>query len=160
MDEIWQTIARVSYSQWQVGALRRSSEDAIFKSKLLNLLKQHHDQELGRSNDPVSKSKDHESELEALESLFQRASRMDRPEEIPSCFTCPLTMDVFRDPVISPSGSSYEHSVLKAHLEKAGSFDPITRQPIEKSKLIRNLNLRIAAHLYLQEHPWAWKESM
>lgn len=160
MDEIWQTIARVSYSQWKANAFRQSSEDSRFKSKLLHLLKQHHEQELRRTKDPMSKSKDHESELEALESLFQRASRVDRPEEIPGCFTCPLTMDVFRDPVISPSGSSYEHSVLKAHLEKAGSFDPITRQPIEKSNLIRNLNLRSAAHLYLQEHPWAWKESM
>eukprot|EP00210_Caulerpa_lentillifera_P000743 g719.t1 len=160
MDEIWQTIARVSYNQWKQCAHQRSLEDARLKSRLIGILKQRHQQELRTTYDPSGKIRDQETELEALESVFERASRMDKVEEIPSCLTCPLTMDVFRDPVISPSGSSYEYSVLKGHIEKAGSFDPITRQPIDKSNLIRNLNLRTAAHFYLQEHPWAWKESM
>ena len=69
-------------------------------------------------------------------------------------------MDVFRDPVITPSGFSYEYSEIKRHIDQGGHFDPVTRQPVEKTQLVRNLNLRSVAHMYLKEHPWAWKESM
>lgn len=31
---------------------------------------------------------------------------------------CPLTMEVFRDPVITPAGHSYERKSLLEHLEK------------------------------------------
>ena len=30
--------------------------------------------------------------------LFAAAEKQDKPQEVASCFTCPLTMEVFRDP--------------------------------------------------------------
>lgn len=158
MDEIWQNIARVSYSQWELHSNQISSQDSKLKSKLLRILKQHHLHELQITDDRTPKSGEQQKELEALEEIFERAS--EKTKEVPSCFTCPLTTDVFRDPVITPFGSAYEHSALKAHLESAQKIDPITQQPLKESELIRNLNLRSATHLYLQTHPWAWKGSM
>lgn len=158
MDEIWQNIARVSYSQWQLHSDQLSSQDSKLKSKLLEILKQHHLHELQTTVDKTKKSSEQQKELEAFEETFERAS--GKTEEVPSCFTCPLTMDVFRDAMITPFGLSYECSALKAHLERAQKIDPITQQSLAESELIRNLNLRSATHLYLQTHPWAWKDSI
>ena len=160
MDEIWRTIARVSYRQWERAAQVRQEQDALLKSRLAALLHDAHQQDQQDHPDDPHLNQKQECEVEALESLFSRAAAADRPQELPSCLTCVLTMDVFRDPVVAPSGFSYENSVLKEHLERVGSFDPVTRQPIDKAELVKNLNLRSAAHLYLKEHPWAWKESL
>ena len=39
-------------------------------------------------------------------------------EQIPEHLCCKITMDIFRDPVITPSGVSYERAVLYEHLRK------------------------------------------
>jgi STIP1 family protein 1 len=67
-------------------------------------------------------------------------------------------MQVFREPVITPSGCSYERSALLEHLSKVGKFDPITRQPMSESDVTLNVGLRNATQQYLDEHPWAWGE--
>ncbi|PNG72160.1 E3 ubiquitin-protein ligase, partial [Tetrabaena socialis] len=50
--------------------------------------------------------------------LFRSASHQDVPSEAPSQFTCPLTMEIFRDPVVTPSGRTYERSALLEHMKK------------------------------------------
>ena len=57
-------------------------------------------------------------EHEALGQVFQAATQGLAAGEPASAFTCPLTMEVFRDPVMSPSGLSYERSALLEHLNK------------------------------------------
>lgn len=69
-----------------------------------------------------------------------------------------VAMQVFREPVITPSGCSYERSALLEHLSKVGKFDPITRQPMSESDVTLNVGLRNATQQYLDEHPWAWGE--
>jgi hypothetical protein len=38
--------------------------------------------------------------------------------QVPDHFCCKITMDIFRDPVITPSGITYERSALLEHLRK------------------------------------------
>lgn len=57
-------------------------------------------------------------ELAALDQVFQAAKHNLKAGEPASAFTCPLTMEVFRDPVMAPSGLSYERSALLEHLRK------------------------------------------
>ncbi|GAX82690.1 hypothetical protein CEUSTIGMA_g10116.t1 [Chlamydomonas eustigma] len=82
---------------------------------------------------------------------------LDKPTEVPSVFTCPLTMEVFRDPAITKYGQSYEKSVLLEHL-KQNKWDPITRGALTEAEVYPNLGLRQAVQNYLDEHPWAWGE--
>jgi STIP1 family protein 1 len=37
---------------------------------------------------------------------------------VPDYLCCKITLDILRDPVITPSGVSYERAVLLDHLEK------------------------------------------
>ena len=59
-------------------------------------------------------------EAAQLEDLFKAGRQALKAGEPASAFTCPLTMEVFRDPVMTPSGLSYERSALLEHLKKVG----------------------------------------
>lgn len=99
-----------------------------------------------------------DEERAGLERLFDLAARQDVPQEPSSIFTCNLTMEVYREPVIVPSGLSYERSALNEHLSKVGRFDPVSRDHLSQEDIRPNLALRAATQEYLDEHPWAWKE--
>ena len=82
----------------------------------------------------------------------------DRSDEPPDCFCCKLTFEVFRDPVVAPSGHSYERVAVMEHLRKVGKFDPVTRGPLVESDLRPNHSLRNAAHEWLNTHAWAFAD--
>lgn len=98
------------------------------------------------------------AERAALERLFDRSSARSRSREVDGAYTCRLTMEIFREPLISTSGLSYEATALQEHLNKVGNFDPVTRKPLTAAEVVPNLGLRAATEHYLSEHPWAWSD--
>lgn len=69
-------------------------------------------------------------------------------------------MEIFREPVITPCGMTYEKSAIIQHIQSNGNFDPITRKQLLTSQLIPNTSLQSAIENYLEEHPWAWKDCL
>jgi STIP1 family protein 1 len=68
-----------------------------------------------------------QTRLRTMEEVFDKAGAQDRPGDVPDYLCCQITMDIFRDPVITPSGVTYEREVLMEHLRRVGKFDPLTR---------------------------------
>lgn len=88
----------------------------------------------------------HLQQLGHLEEVFNKAALADQPTEVslqinfsrqhllsfyntgncnfivmfqvPDFLCCKITLDIFRDPVITPSGITYERAVLLDHLQK------------------------------------------
>ena len=48
--------------------------------------------------------------------------KLNEDFQVPDYLCCKITLDIFRDPVIAPSGLTYEREVLLDHLEKV-TFD-------------------------------------
>lgn len=65
-----------------------------------------------------------------------------------------ITFEVMHDPVITPSGHSYERAGLLKHIQHAGT-DPLTRAPLTEAQLIPNIGLRIACSEFLDNNGWA-----
>ena len=59
------------------------------------------------------------------------------------------------DPVITPSGITYERAHLKEHFKKIGHFDPLSRHGCRESDLYPNLALKEAIEDYLSNNGWA-----
>lgn len=97
------------------------------------------------------------SRLKNLDEIFGKAGAPDYPAEIPDYLQCKITMDIFRDPVITPSGITYEKAALLEHLRKVGKFDPMNREPLQPEQIVPNLALKEAVQTYLNEHGWAYK---
>jgi len=102
-------------------------------------------------------NEEYQERLQTLSDIFEKATVRDTPAEVPDHFCCKITMDLFRDPVITPSGVTYERSALMEHLQKVGNFDPLTRAPLTPEQVFPNLALKEAVQAFLAEHRWAYQ---
>jgi hypothetical protein len=95
-------------------------------------------------------------EFGAIETLVEAESASE--EGCPAHLTCPLTLELFVDPVIVfVSGLTYERAALLAIIEHAGSDarEPQTREPLSITGIVSNRAVREAADLVRQSlRPW------
>ena len=64
----------------------------------------------------------------------------------------PLTCTIFVDPVITPSGITYEKAVLLEHLQKNGKFDPVSREPLNENQVYPNLLVKEQAAKFISDN--------
>ncbi|ODV79038.1 U-box-domain-containing protein [Suhomyces tanzawaensis NRRL Y-17324] len=69
--------------------------------------------------------------------------------DAPDTLLDPISFNLFSDPVITPSGITYEKLHLVEHLQKKGKFDPLTRAPLTESQLYPNLLVKDAVEDYI-----------
>ncbi|CAM6023986.1 unnamed protein product [Sphagnum balticum] len=151
VEEIWQELAKARYSEWEQSASVRQHQQQELKKEAQLLSNQQKILELSKHNG------EYQERLQTLSDVFEKASAPDRSAEVPDHFCCKITMDIFRDPVITPSGITYERSALLEHLRKVGNFDPLTRAPLTPEQVFPNLALKEAVQAFLAEHGWAYK---
>ena len=60
-----------------------------------------------------------------------------------------------KDPVLAPSGITYERSTILEHLSRNGSTDPTTRERLSKRQLIENKTMKKHIEAFTQENPSA-----
>ena len=53
-------------------------------------------------------------------------------EQNPPDLVCPITHEIFTEPVINGAGQVYERAAIEMHMRKS-SMDPITRMPLHPS---------------------------
>ncbi|KAL6857140.1 hypothetical protein ACP4OV_018522 [Aristida adscensionis] len=150
VEEIWQELSKAKYIEWESLSRERTSQlhklEVACKEALGNYNK------LGNPGADAPKE-----QLNELEEVFRRAAKADTPTDVPDHLCCKITLDIFRDPVITPSGITYERAVLLDHLHTVGKFDPVTREALEPHQLVPNLAIKDAVHAFLSEHGWAYK---
>ena len=59
----------------------------------------------------------HEAQLAHFQSICSKEEQRLQEGRVDSTFTCPLTLQIFRDPVLAPSGQSYERSTITEWLQ-------------------------------------------
>lgn len=65
-----------------------------------------------------------------------------------------ITFEIMHDPVVAPSGISYDRTSILRHL-KVSPFDPLTREPLNEKQLIPNVALKNASSEFLEKNGWA-----
>lgn len=81
----------------------------------------------------------------------------DPKQELPDYFTCPLTKQLFIDPVLLPSGQSYDRTALLAYFQTNGYADPNTSVVVDPKLLFPNTTLKKAVSDFLDRNPWAFE---
>ncbi|KAE9611135.1 hypothetical protein Lal_00012075 [Lupinus albus] len=159
VEKIWQELAKAKYLEWERSSSKRSWELQNLKEACESALKEKHFLDAPQIEGFVdaTATPTHMEQLEALEKVFNKAAEDDIPTEIPDYLCCKITLDIFHDPVITPSGHTYERAVIIEHLQKVGKFDPFTRQPLQISQLVPNLAIKEAVQAFLDKHGWAYK---
>lgn len=158
VEEIWQELAKAKYHEWERTSSKRSWELQSLKEACESALKEKHFLDVTQMEGFVEDATtSHLEQLEALERVFNKAAEADTPTEVPDYLCCRITLDIYHDPVITPSGLTYEREVILEHLQKVGKFDPITREPLDQSQLVPNLAIKEAVQAFLDKHGWAYK---
>jgi hypothetical protein len=84
------------------------------------------------------------SRLEELQTAVARRARRESVGlnvPLPADFTCPITYDKMKDPVVASDGHSYERSAIEEILRGPHPLSPLTRATLGTT-LVPNLNLR------------------
>lgn len=75
--------------------------------------------------------------------------------EVPDYLCGRISFEILKDPVITPSGITYDRKDIEEHLQRVGHFDPVTRKNLTADKLIPNLAMKEVVDAFLIENEWA-----
>ncbi|XP_045213332.1 E3 ubiquitin-protein ligase CHIP-like [Mercenaria mercenaria] len=87
--------------------------------------------------------------------LFGQVDEKRQRRDVPDCMCGRISFELMRDPVITPSGITYDKKDILEHLQRVGHFDPVTRTDLNQNQLIPNLAMKEVIEHYLEENPWA-----
>ncbi len=59
--------------------------------------------------------------------LFARVDERRQRRDVPDFLCGKISFEILRDPVITPSGITYDRKDIEEHLHRVGHFDPVTR---------------------------------
>lgn len=65
-----------------------------------------------------------------------------------------ITFEIMHDPVMTPSGTSFDRAGIVKYIEKSG-VDPLTREPMTVKDLRPNYALKAACEEFLSKNGWA-----
>ncbi|CAN6458203.1 unnamed protein product [Victoria cruziana] len=160
VEEIWRELAKAKYKEWMhVSTKERQSLESLRKVCEIALAEQYARSVSDASAHSMESVTSYDEQLKGLAEVFRKATEASIPTEVPDYLCCKITLDIFRDPVITPSGVTYERAVIIEHLHKVGKFDPVTREPLDEKQLAPNLALKKAVQDYLDKHGWAYQTS-
>lgn len=100
-----------------------------------------------------------EEELETrkteLNNIFAKIDDRRRKREVPDYLCGKISFEILQEPVITPSGITYERKDIEEHLQRVGHFDPVTRVKLTQDQLIPNFSMKEVVDAFIQENEWA-----
>lgn len=95
-----------------------------------------------------------------LNDLFAKVDERRRKREVPDYLCGKISFEILQEPVITPSGITYERKDIEEHLQRVGHFDPVTRVRLTQDQLIPNLAMKEVVDTFLQENEGADRKSV
>ncbi|XP_018333225.1 E3 ubiquitin-protein ligase CHIP [Agrilus planipennis] len=90
-----------------------------------------------------------------LNMLFAKVDEKRRKREVPDYLCGKISFEILQEPVITPSGITYEKKDIEEHLQRVGHFDPVTRVKLTQDQLIPNFVMKEVVDAFIQENEWA-----
>lgn len=75
----------------------------------------------------------------------------------PEYLQCAISLELLREPVITPCGHTFERSCIEDHLRRGHHFNPVSRAPLALEQLVPNLAVKAAVEAFLAAHPGAYE---
>lgn len=90
-----------------------------------------------------------------LNNLFAKVDDRRRKREVPDYLCGKISFEILVDPVITPSGITYERKDIEEHLQRVGHFDPVTRVKLTQDQLIPNFSMKEVVDTFVAENEWS-----
>ncbi|CAG8620356.1 19185_t:CDS:1 [Cetraspora pellucida] len=141
------------YVKGLINAERERQLQKVSPKTMLSKFVTSHPPDVQAKLDIINKA--HNEKLSHLEQVFCQSDENLQPRDLPDYFMDKISFNIMHDPVITPSGITYERAHLKEHFKKIGYFDPLSRRDCRESDLYPNLALKEAIEDFLSKNGWA-----
>lgn len=96
-----------------------------------------------------------ENNVKELNNMFAKIDDRRRKRDVPDYLCGKISFEILVDPVITPSGITYERKDIEEHLQRVGHFDPVTRVKLTQDQLVPNFSMKEVVDAFLAENEWA-----
>merc|ERR1712112_180365 len=125
------------------------------KDMRLNKLREENENYDEISSDIAKVEEYSDKSVAELNSLFAKVDDRRQKRDVQDYLCGKISFEILKDPVITPSGITYDRKDIVEHLERVGHFDPVTRTKLTQDQLIPNYAMKEVVDIFLQENEWA-----
>ncbi|KAH8328531.1 hypothetical protein KR067_010556 [Drosophila pandora] len=166
-DDITLQLRLARKKRWNVLEEKRIHQEIELQSYLNRLIKGDMENRLAqlKLNDNLHEDqlKDKQQEIEQecddhvkeLNNIFSKVDERRRKRDVPDFLCGKISFEILTDPVITPSGITYERKDIEEHLQRVGHFDPVTRVKLTQDQLIPNFSMKEVVDCFIAENEWS-----
>ena len=169
-DDLANTLRQVKKKRWNFLEEKRMKQEIALEKYLVSLVEKDFAEKINMSSScvqsddsenyspskssPEDLTKEKESKIEEVLDLFREIDDRRKKREVPDFLCCKISFELLEEPVVTPSGITYNRKPLEEHLQRVGHFDPVTRVPLTQEKLIPNLSLKEVVEDFVANNKW------
>ncbi|XP_069168172.1 E3 ubiquitin-protein ligase CHIP isoform X3 [Procambarus clarkii] len=126
------------------------------RDRQIDAVRQKYENDEDKSQDEVMRIEEQtDNYITEVNTMFARLDERRRKREVPDYLCGKISFEILREPVVTPSGITYDRRDIEEHLQRVGHFDPITRTDLTVDQLMPNLAMKEVVDSFLTENEWA-----
>jgi len=159
-DTIWSKLRLARKKKWSQQEEKRLAQEIELQAYINRLVLADRDRQIQAIKDPedddVAKVEaEADTRVAEVNSLFGKVDDRRMRREVPDYLCGKISFEILREPVITPSGITYDRADITEHLERVGHFDPVTRTKLTQDMLVPNYAMKEAVDDFVTKNEWA-----
>ncbi|KAL7636022.1 UNVERIFIED_CONTAM: hypothetical protein RMT77_013840 [Armadillidium vulgare] len=166
-DDIAFLIRVARKKRFNVAEEKRISQEIELQSYLNRLLLEDKDRQIDKmraenngdedliQDQIIAIEKNCDQYVTEVNNMFSKLDERRIKREVPDFLCGKISFEILREPVVTPSGITYDRKDIEEHLQRVGHFDPITRTDLNVNQLIPNLAMKEVVDAFLSDNEWA-----
>jgi len=149
--------------RWNIQEEKRIQQEIELQTYLTRLVVEDRDRKIdelrntGEDVDVLVEKVEVETDrhMDELHSLFAKVDERRQKRDVPDYMCGKISFEILKDPVITPSGITYDRKDIEEHLTRVGHFDPVTRTKLTQDQLIPNYAMKEVVDDFIVNNEWA-----
>jgi len=149
--------------RWNIQEEKRIQQEIELQTYLTRLVVEDRDRKIeelrntGEDVDVLVEKVEVETDrhMDELHGLFAKVDERRQKRDVPDYMCGKISFEILKDPVITPSGITYDRKDIEEHLTRVGHFDPVTRTKLTQDQLIPNYAMKEVVDDFIVNNEWA-----
>eukprot|EP00095_Tigriopus_kingsejongensis_P009525 maker-scaffold561_size136864-snap-gene-0.23 protein:Tk09525 transcript:maker-scaffold561_size136864-snap-gene-0.23-mRNA-1 annotation:"stip1-like proteiny and u box-containing protein 1" len=162
-DDIAVQLRIVRKKRWNIQEERRIHQEIELQTYLNRLMLEDKERKVdelrntGQDVDVLVEKIEQQTDKRMAEvnGLFAQVDERRQKRDVPDFLCGKISFEVLKQPVITPSGITYDRKDIEEHLHRVGHFDPVTRTKLTQDQLIPNYAMKEVVDNFIMDNEWA-----
>lgn len=162
-DDIAVQLRTARTNRWNLQEEKRITQEIELQTYLNKLIledKERKIEELRKTGEDVDLQvekieEETDNSIHEVAGIFNKIDDRRKKREVPDYLCGKISFEILKDPVITPSGITYDRKDIEEHLTRVGHFDPVTRTKLTQDQLIPNFAMKEVVDSFISENEWS-----